>query len=63
MSDAKNINTKRFFIVQCMAPAAQDIKKWMDEDYGFKNVYMADSGATISTHCGPGTVGIMYLRK
>lgn len=34
------------------------------EDSGkFKTIYMADAGCVISSHCGPGTLGIIFVRK
>lgn len=32
--------------------------------YGnFENVYKTDAGCTISCHCGPGTLGVLFVRK
>ena len=31
--------------------------------YGFTHVYDAVAGSTISCHCGPGTLGILFVRK
>lgn len=32
--------------------------------YGnFKNIYWTDAGCTVSCHCGPGTVGLLFVRK
>ena len=31
--------------------------------YGFTNVYESVAGSTISCHCGPGTLGILFVRK
>ena len=34
------------------------------ETYGhFENVYKTTAGCTISCHCGPGTLGVLYVRK
>lgn len=34
------------------------------ESYGnFKNVYWTDAGCTVSCHCGPGTLGVLFVRK
>lgn len=30
---------------------------------GFKNIYLSNTGPTISSHCGPGTLGICYMKK
>jgi len=31
------------------------------ENYSFKNVYVTNAGSTIASHCGPGTIGILYI--
>lgn len=32
--------------------------------YGhFQNVYKTNAGCTVSCHCGPGTLGVLYVRK
>ena len=33
------------------------------EDYGFETVYENDAGCTISSHCGAGTLGLMFFKK
>ena len=33
-------------------------------EYGkFENVYETDAGCTVSCHCGPGTLGVLFVRK
>lgn len=32
-------------------------------DYGFTTVYDVCAGSTISSHCGPGTLGILFMNK
>ena len=32
-------------------------------EYGFKQVYDVDASSTISSHCGPGTLGILFINK
>ena len=29
----------------------------------FRNVYKTDAGCTVSCHCGPGTLGVLFVRK
>ena len=29
----------------------------------FQNVYWTDAGCTVSCHCGPGTLGVLFVRK
>ena len=32
--------------------------------YGhFQHVYETDAGCTVSCHCGPGTLGVLFVRK
>lgn len=34
------------------------------EEYGdFENIYWTEAGCTISCHCGPGTLGVLFVRK
>ena len=34
------------------------------EEYGhFANTYETDAGCTVSCHCGPGTLGVLFVRK
>ena len=32
-------------------------------DFGFAEVYDVNAGSTISSHCGPGTLGILFMNK
>ena len=29
----------------------------------FENVYWTKAGCTVSCHCGPGTLGVLFVRK
>ena len=29
----------------------------------FKNTYWTEAGCTVSCHCGPGTLGVLFVRK
>ena len=33
------------------------------ECFPFKEVIETDAGSTIASHCGPGTLGILFIRK
>ena len=33
------------------------------KDAGFKEIYKTNAGATISSHCGPNTLGILFMTK
>lgn len=35
----------------------------LNESGKFETIYRADAGCVISSHCGPGTLGILFIRK
>lgn len=37
------------------------IKDKVKELFGFKNIYVTSAGSTITSHCGKGTYGLMFL--
>ena len=39
------------------------VKKQVEETGIFKNIYTSRASCTISTHCGPGTLGVLFLEK
>ncbi len=43
--------------------AYQAVMEAVREHGRFKTVYETDAGCTISCHCGPGTLGILFIRK
>ncbi len=63
MENAGNIDPKRIFVTHCLSDSAQEIKGLLEKEHGFKNVMVTDASPTISVHCGPGTLGILYLYK
>jgi len=63
MAEPEKIDPKRIFVTHCLSPYAQQVKQWIEDDLGFKNVMITDASPTISVHCGPGTIGILYIRK
>lgn len=48
-------------------PVTQDcldaVKAAVDEHANFENIYWTEAGCTISCHCGPGTLGVLFVRK
>lgn len=61
----ENLDVERIFITHSGSPQSdidlvkQEIKKYAD----FKNVTVTQASCTISAHCGPRTLGILYLNK
>jgi DegV family protein with EDD domain len=45
--------------------ATESVKYIMDRigDLGIKNIYHTDAGCVISSHCGQGCIGILYIMK
>lgn len=39
------------------------VKNTVDEVAAFDNVYWTEAGCTVSCHCGPGTLGVLFVRK
>ena len=47
-----------------VTPACYEAVMEAVSQYGhFENVYETDAGCTVSCHCGPGTLGILFVRK
>ena len=39
------------------------VKNAVNEYADFENIYWTEAGCTISCHCGPGTLGVLFIRK
>lgn len=44
---------------ECMDSVANALKDCAD----FENTYWTEAGCTVSCHCGPGTLGVLFVRK
>ena len=65
LKDRTDLDTTRMFLVDTceddhLASIARDILK---EDGRFGQILEAKAGCTIFCHCGPGTLGLIFLRK
>ncbi len=60
-----DIDPSTLFITQTVvSDEAYDAAKCAVAQYGnFENIYETVAGCTISCHCGPGTMGIIFVRK
>lgn len=63
MAEPEKIDPKRIFVTHCLSEHAEQVKSWIQRDHNFDNVMITDASPTISVHCGPGTIGILYIRK
>jgi len=60
----KNVDLERVFVVYSRCdPAIPAAVCDVVKEFGFRNVITAVAGCTISCHCGPNTLGIIFLRK
>lgn len=41
----------------------QAVKSAVDTCADFENIYWTEAGCTVSCHCGPGTLGVLFVRK
>ena len=39
------------------------VKEYLESLHRFKNIYVTRAGGVISSHCGPGTLGVLYVVK
>ena len=44
---------------ECKKSVADAVQQYAD----FKNIYWSTAGCTISCHCGPGTLGVLFAKK
>ena len=64
-STATDLDTRRAFLVDTcpddhLASIAREILR---QDGRFQEIIEAKAGCTIFCHCGPGTLGVIFLRK
>ena len=59
------INNKMAFLTHsgCNVKTLSEAKKEVEDSGSFKDVIVSKASACISSNCGPGTVGIIYLKK
>lgn len=41
----------------------QAVKNAVESCADFENIYWTEAGCTVSCHCGPGTLGVLFVRK
>lgn len=51
------------FITHCLCEdeEVEMVKQKVQSLYGFKNLYVTGAGATVSSHCGKGTLGLLFI--
>ena len=62
--EGKNVSLDRIFLVHTRCdPAIPAAVRDIVKEFGFREVVTAVAGCTISCHCGPNTLGVIFLRK
>ncbi|SFQ42031.1 DegV family protein [Caldicoprobacter faecalis] len=64
VGDGKNVDLERIFVTHSdYQEGAEYLAEKLKNELNPKEVCITSAGAVISSHCGPGTVGILYLEK
>ena len=65
LADRDDLDTDILFVTH--TPVSDDcmeaVKEALTNCAEFRNVYWTNAGCTISCHCGPGTLGVLFVRK
>jgi len=65
LDDRDDLDKKYLFVSH--TPISDDCKKAVEDALAayaeFENIYWAPAGSTISCHCGPGTLGVLFAKK
>ena len=65
LKDDDNIDTSRIFVTHshCSPEVVEMVKQEVSKYKKFDEILETTAGCTISVHCGPNTLGILYLNK
>ncbi len=65
LGDLDTVDTRRIFITDSGISDErwQSVEKLLKETLPFEKIYHTRAGCTISNHCGPNTLGILFYRK
>ena len=65
LSNRDDINKNIIFIAHspCEQEIINEIKSQLKKKYNFKKVIEAQTSCTIASHCGPNTIGVVFLRN
>lgn len=65
LADRDDIDRETLFVTRTpVSDECLDAVKDAVAEYGnFNNIYWTNAGCTVSCHCGPGTLGVLFVRK
>ncbi len=59
----EQIDPEFLMITHSLASTTSMVKKEVNDHFEIENMYETNAGCVISTHCGAGTIGILYIMK
>ena len=65
LADREDLDRGTLFVTctpvseECEAAVREAVDAYAD----FENIYWTEAGCTVSCHCGPGTLGVLFVRK
>jgi len=64
LSHREDLDPQRVFVTHCACPEdAEFLKSELETLAIFSEVLVTEAGSTIASHCGPKTIGILYMTK
>ena len=65
LADREDLERDTLFVTR--TPVSDEcldaVKEAVAAHADFKNIYWTEAGCTVSCHCGPGTLGVLFVRK
>ncbi len=65
LANRDDLDRSHLFVTR--TPVSDDclnaVKDAVNEHADFNNIYWTEAGCTVSCHCGPGTLGVLFIRK
>lgn len=63
-ADLKSAKRDRVFITHsgCDAAVIEEVKKYLESLNVFSEIQITRAGGVVSSHCGPGTLGVLYIQ-
>ncbi|MCH5303822.1 MAG: DegV family protein [Ruminococcus sp.] len=65
LNGRNDISTKRIFIThtKCNPDVVEKVKAEIKKYFDFDEILETTAGCTVTSHCGPNTLGILFIRK
>ena len=65
LADRDDLDNQTLFVTRTPVndECLNAVKDAVDTYGNFENVYWTEAGCTVSCHCGPGTLGVLFVRK